>query len=129
MPPFEISTSDPVPPENSNALQPQSLVPMSLNLSLNIDLHRDTYIIRGGAGVAVAHVRKPNGQVFSSRVQANGALRQFTSFDANALSVAERRNLEHQLYTEHRLRQTEIADLLGVSQATVANDLKILRGS
>ncbi|ALO36784.1 HTH domain-containing protein [Alcaligenes faecalis] len=125
MPPFEITMSDPVPPESSNALQPQSLVPMNLN----IDPHRDTYVIRGGAGVAVAHVRKPDGQVFSSRVQANGALRQFTSFDANALSVAERRNLEHQLYTEHRLRQTEIADLLGVSQATVANDLKILRGS
>ena len=124
MPPFEITTSDPVPPENSNALQPQSLVPMNLN----IDPHRDTYVIRGGAGVAVAHVRKPDGQVFSSRVQANGALKQFTSFDANALSVAERRDLEHQLHTEHRLRQTEIADLLGVSQATVANDLKILRG-
>lgn len=124
MPPFEITTSDPVPPEKSSAQQ-QSFVPMDLN----IDPHRDTYVIRGGAGVAVAHVRKPDGQVFSSRVQANGALQQFTSFDANALSVAERRNLEHQLYTEHRLRQTEIADLLGVSQATVANDLKILRGS
>jgi len=125
MPPFEITTSDPIPPEKSSALQQQSFVPMNLN----IDPHRDTYVIRGGAGVAVAHVRKPDGQVFSSRVQANGALQQFTSFDANALSVAERRNLEHQLYTEHRLRQTEIADLLGVSQATVANDLKILRGS
>lgn len=125
MPPFEITTSNPVLPEKSDALQPQSVVP----INLNIDPHRDTYVIRGSGGVAVAHVRKPDGQVFSTRVQANGALKQFTSFDATALSVAERRNLEHQLYTVQRLRQTEIADLLGVSQATVANDLKILRGS
>lgn len=97
-------------------------------MNLNIDPHRDTYVIRGAAGVAVAHVRKPDGQVFSARVQANGALQQFTSFDSNALSVSERRNLEQQLYTQNRMRQTEIADLLGVSQATVANDLKILRG-
>lgn len=123
-PPFELTTTTPVPPENPGTPQAQSPVPMNLN----IDPHRDTYVIRGAAGVAVAHVRKPNGQVFSSRVQANGALQQFTSFDSNALTVAERRTLEHQLYTQHRLRQTEIADLLGVSQATVANDLKILRG-
>lgn len=124
MPPFEISTSNPVPPENSNIPLVQS--PMATNL--NVDPYRDTYVIRGAGGVAVAHVRKPDGQVFSSRVLANGALQQFSCFDSTALSVADRRNLEHQLYTEHRLRQTEIADLLGVSQATVANDLKILRG-
>ena len=124
MPPFEITTSNPVPPENNNAPQVQSLVPMNLN----IDPHRDTYVISGAAGVDVAHVRKPDGQVFSSRVQANGALQQFTCFDFIVLSVVDRRNLEHKLYTENRLRQTEIADLLGVSQATVANDLKILRG-
>jgi predicted transcriptional regulator len=123
MPPFEITTVTPEPPERSNVPPSQPLVPSNLN----IDPHRDTYVIRGGAGVAVAHVRKPDGQVFSARVQANGALQQFTSFDSNALSVPERRNLEHQLYTQSRMRQTEIADLLGVSQATVANDLKILR--
>ena len=50
MPPFEITTSNPAPPEISNAPQPQSLVPMNLN----IDPHRDTYVIRGAAGVARA---------------------------------------------------------------------------
>lgn len=121
MPPFEITATAPEPPNSNPA---QSLVPMDLN----INPHSDTYVIRGAAGVAVAHVRKPDGQVFSARVQANGALQQFTRFDSNALTVGERRQLEHQLYTENRLRQTEIADLLGVSQATVANDLKLVRG-
>lgn len=114
MPPFELTTLD----------TPQHT---SLYKTLNIDLTRDTYIIKGASGVAVAHVKKPDGRVYSTRVQANGALQQFTHFDPSQLSVGERRELEHQLYTKQKLKQTEIADLLGVSQATVANDLKLLR--
>jgi len=98
-----------------------------LSTHLNLDPTRDTFIIKGAGGVVVAHVKKPNGQVLSVRVRADGALQQFTRFDSSQLSVAERRELEHQLYTEENLKQTEIADLLGVSQATVANDLKLLR--
>lgn len=115
MPPFELTT--PSDPQHTG-----------LARVLNLDPTRDTYVIKGAGGVAVAHVKKPDGQVYSARVQANGALQQFTHFDPSQLSVAERRELEHQLYTKQKLKQTEIADLLGVSQATVANDLKLLRG-
>jgi hypothetical protein len=114
MPPYELTPSD-------------SGLPAGL--SLNIDPTRDTYVIKGAGGVAVAHVRKPDGQVYSARVQANGALQQFTHFNPNRLTVGERRTLENTLYTENNLKQTEIADLLGVSQATVANDLKLIRNS
>ncbi len=115
MPPFELTTS-------SDRKQ------TGLTRVLNLDPTTDTYVIKGAAGVAVAHVKKPNGQVYSARIQANGALQQFTHFDPSQLTVTERRELEYQLYTKHNLKQTEIADLLGVSQATVANDLKLLRG-
>ena len=39
---LEITTSNPVPPENSNAPQVPSPVPMNLN----IDPHRDTYVMK-----------------------------------------------------------------------------------
>lgn len=102
---------------------------LPLALNLNINPATDTYVIKGSGGYAVAHVKKPDGRVYSARVQANGALQQFTLFDPEKLTVPERRQLEHKLYTENGLKQTEIAELLGVSQATIANDLKIVRQS
>ena len=47
-------------------------------------------------------------------------------YDPSDLSVEQRRELELALYKEKRT-QSEIADLLGVSQATVCLDLKRLR--
>lgn len=97
-----------------------------LAIPLNIDPERDSYVIKGGAGVAVAHVKKPSGEVFSMHIRANGAFRQMTHFAPSQLSVAERRKLELDLY-EQGHTQSEIADLVGVSQPTVAHDLKKLR--
>jgi len=97
-----------------------------LNLPIKIDPRSDTYVIKGGAGVAVAHVKKPNGEVQSMHIRTDGALQQFTRFDPNQISVAERRNLEKSLY-QKGMSQSDIADLLGVSQATVSLDLKKLK--
>ncbi len=93
---------------------------------LNLDPATDTFVIRGAGGTAVAHVKKPDGRMLTARVQANGALQEFTTFEPAKLNVKERRQLEANLYIERDLAQTEIADLLGVSQATVANDLKLM---
>lgn len=97
-----------------------------LALSLNIDPEQDSYIIKGGAGVAVAHVKKPSGEVFSVHVRANGAFRQMTQFDPSQLSVEERRHLEYDLYQKGHT-QSDIADLVGVKQPTVAHDLRLIR--
>jgi len=99
-----------------------------IELPLSIDPQKDTYVIKGGAGVAVAHVRKPTGEVQSVHVRANGALQQFTQFNPASISVAERRELEKDLH-EKGMSQSDIADMLGVSQATVSLDLRKLRGA
>lgn len=91
-----------------------------------IDPHRDTYKISGGAGVAVAHIKNPSGEVRSVYIRADGAYKQMVRYDPSDLSVEQRRELELALYKEKRT-QSEIADLLGVSQATVCLDLKRLR--
>lgn len=103
-----------------------SLVMQPLSIPLNIDPERDNYIIRGGAGVAVAHVKKPTGEVFSMHIRANGALRQMTHYDPTQLTIDERRQLELDLYKNGHT-QSEIADIVGVKQPTVAHDLKLLR--
>ena len=77
---------------------------------LAIDPKRDTFKITGNFGVISAHVRKADGEVVSLRIRARGALRQVTKFDAKSLKEG--------------LSQAAIADLLGVSQATVCLDLK-----
>ena len=106
------------------AQQAQQISPFSI--ALNIDLQNDTYVIKGGAGVGVAHVKKPDGRVMSVHVHANGAFQQMTAFDPAKLTVDERRTLESTLYNKG-MTQSEIADLVGKSQPTVANDLRILR--
>ena len=89
-----------------------------LAIPLNIDPEKDSYIIKGGAGVAVAHVKKPSGEVFSVHVRANGAFRQMTHFDPSQLTVDERRRLELDLY-EKGHTQSDIADLVGASRKRV----------
>ncbi|MDA8381471.1 MAG: helix-turn-helix domain-containing protein [Betaproteobacteria bacterium] len=99
-----------------------------LAIHLNIDPRRDSYIIKGGAGIAVAHVKKPSGEVFSAHVRADGAFHQVTRFDPSRLTVDERRRLEFDLH-EKGHTQSDIADLVGVKQPTVAHDLKLMRQS
>ena len=90
---------------------------------LSIDPRRDTFKITGSSGVISAHVRKADGEVISLRVRARGSFRQLTNFEASELSLPERRRLEREMYKDG-LSQAAIADLLGVSQATVSLDLK-----
>jgi hypothetical protein len=90
---------------------------------LSIDPQHDTFKITGSSGVISRHVRKSDGEVISLRVRARGSFRELTTFDANELSVPERRRLERDMYKDG-LSQSAIADLLGLSQATVSLDLK-----
>lgn len=97
-----------------------------LTIPLNIDPKNDSFIIKRGAGVAVAHVKKQSGEVFSIHVRADGAFRQMTHFDPSQLTIADRRRLELELYKKGHT-QNDIADLVGVKQPTVARDLKLMR--
>lgn len=92
---------------------------------LGIDVTRDKFKVTGAAGVIVAHVAKASGQVVSARIRGR-SFKQMTQFDPNEISVSERRQLEKQMYDDG-LTQSEIADLLGVSQSLVAKDLSLLR--
>ncbi|WP_345848945.1 MULTISPECIES: winged helix-turn-helix domain-containing protein [Gammaproteobacteria] len=110
-------------PSNIQAPQaPQT----SISIPLNINPEQDSYVIKGGAGLAVAHVKKPSGEVFSMHVRANGAFQTMTHFNPSMLTVEERRKLEFDLYNKGHT-QADIADLVGVSQPTVAHDLKKLK--
>lgn len=114
------------PKKAEQSLPHPSQVPVAFSIPLNIDPQNDTYVIKGGAGYGVAHVKKPDGRVLSVHVHANGALQQMTTFDPALLTVDERRKLEGTFYNKG-MTQSEIADLVGKSQPTVANDLRILR--
>jgi transcriptional antiterminator len=74
-------------------------------------------------GVISIHKRHSNGRVESLRLRARGSFRQATQFDRNQISIRERRKLETDMHRSG-MSQAEIADLLGVSQATVSLDLK-----
>lgn len=83
----------------------------------------DTFKITGSGGVVSIHKTKKDGRVESLRVRANGSFQQATRFDPSQISITERRELEVGMY-ESGLSQSEIADLLGISQATVSLDLR-----
>jgi DNA-binding NarL/FixJ family response regulator len=84
---------------------------------------RDDVKLRIRAGVVTAHVKRPNGRVQSVTTMLGGRFRRLTAFDPSELSPADRRKVVKHLNKEG-LRQTAIADLLGVSQATVSLDLR-----
>ncbi len=86
----------------------------------------DTFKITGSGGVVSIHKRKKDGRVESLRVRANGSFQQATRFDPSQITIDERRTLEAGMY-KSGLSQSEIADLLGVSQATVSLDLKKIK--
>ena len=100
----------------------------NLSIPLNIDPKADSFVIKGGSGVAVAHVKKASGEVLSIRIQAKGSLKTMTSFDPSSLTVHERRNLECEMYGKGHT-QADIADILGISQSTVAHDIKVFKAS
>lgn len=102
--------------------------PAPLAIPLDINPKEDSYTIKGGAGVAVAHVKKPTGEVFSVHIRADDAFRQMTRFNPSELTVEQRRHLEFDLYQKGHT-QSDIADLVGVKQPTVAHDLKLVRQS
>lgn len=73
--------------------------------------------------INVTVVRHQTNEVQSVRLHASGAFTEATSFNPEKLTLAQRRSLTRDLYEDKR-SQAEIADLLGVSQATVSLDLR-----
>jgi hypothetical protein len=92
---------------------------------LRIDSEDDFKMV-GSGGVISAHVRRSNGDVHSIRVWPGGRLKEYRRFDARDLTIDQRRALVETMY-EKAYTQAEIADQLGVSQATVSLDLKRLK--
>jgi hypothetical protein len=86
----------------------------------------DTFKMTVSNGVLSINRRHSDGRVESLRLRARGSFRQTTVFDPSDVTIPERRALEAQMH-EEGLSQSEIADLLGVSQATVSLDLRKLK--
>lgn len=101
-------------------------LPDDLFSMLAINPSRDRAKLSISAGVITANVQKPDGKVFSARFRAHGALTQLTKFDPSKISIDERKKLEKEMHGDG-LSQAEIADMLGVSQATVSLDLGKLK--
>lgn len=88
----------------------------------------DTFKMTGSNGVLKIHKYKPGGAVESVTIQAKGSFQQVTHYDPSQVTVAERQKVEANMY-KSGLSQAAIADLLGVSQATVSLDLaKVKKG-
>lgn len=108
------------------ALVPSRPDPM-LDVLANFRLKpSDTFKIVSSKGVLTINRRKASGEVESMRVRAKGSFKQYTTFDPKQISKAERRQLEADMI-DSGLTQSEVADLVGVSQATVSLDLKRLK--
>ena len=83
----------------------------------------DTVKVIFSNGVVNFNRRYPDGRVQSVRMRANRSYRQTTLFDPRDVTIQERRELVAALYNSG-LSQSEIADQLGVSQATISLDLR-----
>ncbi len=90
---------------------------------LQIDPRTSTFRIEGSAGVISASVRKANGDVQTARTRAGGRLTEWTRFDPAGMSAEERRRLVKEMWRSG-LKQSAIANMLGVSQPTVSLDLR-----
>jgi transcriptional antiterminator len=88
----------------------------------------DTFKVTGSNGIISIYKRKEDGCIESLRVRASGSFKQATQFEPSQISIEERRNLEEGM-RKSGLSQAEIADLLGVSQATVSLDLRKIKGN
>ncbi|WP_445496328.1 helix-turn-helix domain-containing protein [Photorhabdus sp. SF281] len=104
----------------------KSISQSSFSIPSDIDPNKDSYVIKGGAGLAVVHVTKPSDEVLSVRIRADGEFREMVYFNPSQLAVDERRHLERELY-EKGHTHADIADLVGVSQPMVAYLLKRIR--
>ncbi|TIO04402.1 hypothetical protein [Mesorhizobium sp.] len=93
---------------------------------LNVD-RRDTVKLTIQSGFASAHVKRADGRVQSASMMLTGQFRQMTAFEPSEMSPSGRRRLVKQL-DKQGLRQTAIANLIGVSQATVSLDLAKIKG-
>lgn len=87
---------------------------------------RDDVKIRIRGGFATAHLKRADGHVQSATVMLDGPFQLVSSCDPTNMTPAKRRKVVHKLHTDG-LKQVAIAELLGVSQATVSLDLKMVR--
>lgn len=76
-------------------------------------------------GFVAAHIKRPDGQVVSHKSNVDSGFRQMTVVGGSSGPTA-RREIVKELRKEGK-SQAAIANLLGVSQATVSLDLKTLR--
>jgi DNA-binding NarL/FixJ family response regulator len=90
--------------------------------SLRIDRDDDVKLRLKG-GILSIVVKRADGRVQSATTMLGGNFQSRTAYASDEVSPAERREIVKQLRKKGH-RQTTIADLLGVSQATVSLDLK-----
>lgn len=90
---------------------------------LKTDFSRDEIKLVVRKGVAKATIKRANGHVHTAATMLGGRFQSRTSFDPTGMTPVRRRKLVRQ-FSKDGLRQTAIADLLGVSQATISLDLR-----
>jgi DNA-binding NarL/FixJ family response regulator len=89
---------------------------------------RDVLKLHIQGDVVKASIKRANGEVHSATAMLGGRFQSRTSYDAAGASPEQRRKLVKQLSKEG-FRQTAIADQLGVSQATICQDLKRIKAA
>lgn len=86
----------------------------------------DDVKLRIKGGVMHASVKRQNGRSQTATTLLDGRFRRVTSYDAANSNPSERRKAVEQLHKEGH-RQTAIAEILGVSQATISLDIKKIK--
>lgn len=84
---------------------------------------RDDVKLRLKGGVISAVIKRADGRVQTATKMLDVPFERRTDCDSSGMSPAQRRKVVRRLAKEGH-RQTAIADLVGVSQATVSLDLK-----
>lgn len=107
--------SMPVPNKGPNSI--------SLVFPEGFDPAQDKFVAHGGGGYASLTVKKPNGQVQSQSYSANNRMQTYTTFDGSNLDKEERKKIVREMSSQGH-SQAKIGIAVGVSQATVSNDLK-----
>ncbi|QWW71365.1 hypothetical protein [Rhizobium sp. WYJ-E13] len=83
----------------------------------------DKFNISGVSDFMSVHVEKRDGRVITQRFRTNGNFRQMMVYNKGDVDPSERREIIVDLDAD-RLSQSAIADILGISQATVSLDLQ-----
>jgi DNA-binding NarL/FixJ family response regulator len=89
---------------------------------LDFNPRADDLTLRVRRGVMSARVKRADGRVYTATAIL-GSFRRIVSADPSNMSPAKRRKIVRELHKEGH-RQTAIAEMLGVSQATVSLDLR-----